>query len=83
MIMLGDKKKVASQIVASIHRASDSMPEVPAEKKDWDSEGLLMAAQEVLKAVEERDVIRLRDALKAAYYSCEGVEDSYESEVVG
>lgn len=68
MGMLGEKKKVASIIVASALGPKEETH--PAETMN----DKLLAANQMLKAIKDGDIEKLSSALEAHYYACEKEE---------
>jgi hypothetical protein len=84
MMMLPDKKKMASIIVAKI-KPGKSQEEVvdevqPGEAVDDKSMALEDAASMMMQAVEKKDAKMMVSALKDFIDMCEMKEESYESE---
>lgn len=71
-MIIPDKKKMATMIVAHLHGA-------PEESQDGDEGGddasYHAIAEDLLKAFEDKDVSGIVSALKAFHAECEGDED--------
>jgi len=81
MMMSDDKKKKAAMIIAEFKSPSKPMkPEMPAEDETDDSVGMDAAAEELMAAIEKKDVKALKVAFKSmmdmcSYKSDEGSDD--------
>ena len=71
IILGGDKKKMAGLIVAkSIGGPKEEIEKEEKSEKESD-ESLLYAANSVMKAVEAKDLLALKDALKSFWEICD------------
>ena len=73
MMLMGDKKKLATIIVGKMGTKAELVnPEKPMKEYDV---GFMSAAEDLLKAIEEKDVKAVSNALKAHHDMCMVEED--------
>lgn len=75
-----DPKKIAMSVVATKMKKSGGVevkPEVEAPDSEMDP-GLKAAAEDILKAVQDKSVMDLAKALKAAFMVCDSYEEPAE-----
>jgi len=85
IIMGGDKKKLAAVVVGTAlkkePKESEVEPKETKEEEDYE-ESLLYAANDIMKSIESKDVIKLRECLKAFFEICDSMPHE-EGEHIG
>ena len=80
MIMLNDKKKMSSIILSRMKDGKSQDQEVKASEETPEShDDLSVAAEEIMQAINDKDVPALKAALKSFFDMCDDAEDEPEA----
>lgn len=79
MLMKPDKKKLAGMIIGMSKPEMEPVPEKDGAEQD-DSVGHKAATEEILQAIESKDVSMLMEALKSFIEMCKHSEDEKPEE---
>ena len=81
MIMLNDKKKMSSIILSRMKDGKSQDQEVkPSEETPEAHDDLSVAAEEIMQAINDKDVPALKAALKSFFEMADSQEDESEGE---
>ena len=76
MIMLNDKKKMSSIILSRMKDGKSQDQEVKASEETPEAhDDLSVAAEEIMQAINDKDVPALKAALKSFFDMCDDAED--------
>lgn len=78
MLMKDDKKKAATLIISALKPAPSKVAEKDGAEQEMNDHSI--AADEILLAIEKKDVNALAEALKSFIQMCEYSEDEAEME---